>query len=113
MRRIMNISKGWVVLLLALPALDLRSAEVAPPAPDLVVFQKVDMNHDGKVSMQEARVVADLSAEFGTLDANHDDALSPAEFGRWSRAAELRDAVPSPATGPSGSNGSQHMPVQG
>jgi len=55
MRRIMNISKGWVVLLLALPALDLRSAEVAPAAPDLVVFQKVDMNHDGKVSVQEAR----------------------------------------------------------
>ena len=36
----MNISKGWVVLLLALPALDLRSAEVAPPAPDLVCSRK-------------------------------------------------------------------------
>jgi len=107
----MNISKGLVVLLLAVPALDLRSAEVAPPAPELVSFQKADLDHDGKISVQEARVIADLAAEFATLDANHDDVLTPAEFGRWARAAEVRDAVPSPATGPSGSNGSQHMPV--
>lgn len=107
----MNLSKGWTILLLALPGVGVNAAEVAPPAPALVGFQSVDTNHDGKVSIQEARPIADLSAEFGTLDTNQDNSLTPVEFGRWSRAAEVRDALPaSPATGPSGSSGSQHMP---
>lgn len=107
----MNISKSWPVLLLALPAVDLPSAE-SSQTPPLVNFQTADVNHDGKVTVQEAIAIADLSADFGGLDTNHDDALTPVEFGRWDRAAEVRDAMPgSPATGPSGSNGSQHMPA--
>jgi hypothetical protein len=107
----MNIPLSCTVLLLAVPAAGLQAADAAPPAPALIGFQSVDANHDGKVSMQEAKAIADLSADFGTLDVDHDTMLTPVEFGRWSRAAEVRDALPrDPATGPSGSAGSQHMP---
>lgn len=107
----MNIPRSWTVMLLVLPAVAVHAGEAAPTAPALVGFQSVDANHDGKVSIQEAKTIADLSAEFRTLDTDQDSLLTPVEFGRWSRAADVRDALPSsPATGPSGSAGAQHMP---
>jgi hypothetical protein len=108
----MNISRSCtVLLLLAAPALTLQAADAPPGPPALIGFQSVDANHDGKVSVQEAKSVADLSAEFLTLDADQDSLLTPLEYARWSRAADVSDALPSsPATGPGGSAGAQHMP---
>lgn len=100
-----------MLLLLALQAANVYAGEAAPPPPSLIGFQSVDSNHDGKVSLQEARAIADLSAEFRNLDTDQDSMLTPVEFGLWSRAADVRDALPSsPATGPGGSAGAQHMP---
>ena len=108
----MNIYRSCTVLLiLAAPALSVPAADAPPSAPALIGFQSVDANHDGKVSAQEAKTVADLSADFLTLDTDQDTLLTPVEFGRWSRAANISDALPSsPATGPGGSAGAQHMP---
>ena len=109
----MKISRSFTLLLgLGLLAPGVPAADAPPSAPALIGFQSVDANHDGKVSVQEAKSVADLSAEFLTLDVDQDSVLTPVEFGRWSRAASISDALPSsPATGPGGSAGAQHMPT--
>ena len=84
-----------------------------PPAknqnPTLFDFKPIDMNADGRVSLEEAKPNSDLVSAFEALDVNHDDYLTPLEFSRWSRAG--KSLVPAdPTTAPSGSNGAQHMP---
>lgn len=74
-------------------------------------FGSVDANKDGKLSPEEVRYIDDLNAAFGQLDVNRDAFLTPMEYGKFPRAAGVREAQPlSPATGPSGSGGAQHMP---
>ena len=43
-------------------------------------FQNLDADANGYVSQQEAASNADLSKQWGTLDANKDDQLDKAEF---------------------------------
>jgi len=75
-----------------------------------VAFSTLDTNHDGKLSLKEARVDPDLELVFDMLDLNHDGFLSPAEFQAWPRALKIKDpVVRDPATAPSGSAGAQHM----
>lgn len=76
----MNIPGRWALILVGVCGVAV-SAELTPAAAAPMIFQKVDANHDGKLSVQV------------------------------SRAAEVRDAHPgSPATGPGGSAGAQHVP---
>jgi len=84
-----------------------------PPAqtanPTLFDFKPIDINGDGRVSLEEAKPNSDLVTAFEMLDVNHDDFLTPVEFAKWSRAG--KSLVPhDPTTAPSGSNGAQHMP---
>jgi hypothetical protein len=82
------------------------------PAKSTIDFTVLDANTDGSVSTAEVQFVDDLRADFDALDVNHDEKLSPSEYARWTRASNTQDAMPqSPATGPSGSNGAQHMPA--
>lgn len=83
-----------------------------PKAPSSAIdFATLDSNKDGRVSQTEVQFVDDLKGSFDALDANRDDNLSPTEFAHWGRAGKSKDALPlSPSTGPSGSNGAQHMP---
>lgn len=74
-------------------------------------FASLDANSDGRISASEVQFVDDLRAEFPNLDANGDEELTPAEFGKWDRAASSSATAPAdPSTGPSGSSGAQHMP---
>jgi Ca2+-binding EF-hand superfamily protein len=77
------------------------AAQVTP----LDEFHKLDRNGDGRLSAAEAKVRPDLEAAFESLDKNHDGFLSPEEFGIWHKTVD-------PTTGPSGSNGAQHMPKE-
>jgi hypothetical protein len=73
-------------------------------------FVAVDKNVDGSLSKTEVEVIAALDDAFALLDANRDEALSPAEFSRWSQAGKATVAKPlDPATAPSGSAGAQHV----
>ena len=84
------------------------SAQPARPELQLVDFDRLDTNHDGKLSRREARADPELSAEFDTLDVNHDGYLSREEFQAWPRAKKTRE--PEAGTTPGGSSGAQHLP---
>jgi len=99
---------GLVCLLLVCAFSGPLCAQPAKPELQPVDFQKLDRNHDGKLSAQEARADAELTAEFDTLDVNHDGFLSPAEFQAWPRARKTQ--APDPSTAPGGSSGAQHLP---
>jgi hypothetical protein len=43
-------------------------------------FQKLDTNHDGQISMDEARKSPEVSKMFGEADANRDGKLDSSEF---------------------------------
>ena len=73
-------------------------------------FGQLDKNHDGKLSLAEARSVPDLEMAFDSLDVNHDGYLSMEEFQAWPRAKKSAAAAPDPSTAPGGSNNEQHMP---
>jgi hypothetical protein len=90
------------------------AADAPPKGPvasrDNIDFVTLDANTDGSLSAAEVQNIDDLRAEFGKLDVNHDEKLSPSEFSKWRRAGNTKDAMPlDPSTGPSGSNGAQHM----
>lgn len=84
-------------------------AQAAKPELQPLDFNRLDTNHDGKLSPQEARADPDLYMEFDGLDVNHDGYLSIEEFQAWPRAKKTK--TPNPATAPGGSAGAQHMPT--
>ena len=83
-------------------------AQTAKPELQRLNFNKLDRNHDGKLSREEVRVDPELTADFDGLDTNHDGFLNAEEFQAWlwAQKASPRD----PTTEPGGSNGAQHMP---
>jgi hypothetical protein len=88
----------------------------AKPAPATTVapridFATVDKDANGSLTKEETKGIADLEGAFEQLDADHDQLVSAAEFARWNRAGKITGVPrPDPATAPSGSAGSQHMP---
>lgn len=53
------------------------------PTPGQTDLSALDTNRDGSISRVEAQMSPSLSAQFGTLDANANGALEPAEFSRF------------------------------
>jgi hypothetical protein len=105
----MNTARVLTCLILATGTC-VTLAQNAKPELQPVDFNKLDTNHDGKLSQSEAKGVPELLAEFAALDANHDGFLSVQEFEAWPRAKKAR--AQDPGTVPGGSNGAQHMPKQ-
>jgi hypothetical protein len=83
-------------------------AQASKPELQPVDFNKLDTNHDGKLSPVEARADPDLEMQFEALDANHDGYLSMEEFQAWPRAKKMQ--ARDPGTAPGGSSGAQHLP---
>jgi hypothetical protein len=52
------------------------------PAADTVppLFKKLDLNHDGYLTREEARYSAEVAARFADLDSDHDGRISIREF---------------------------------
>ncbi len=86
-------------------------AQAVRPELKPVEFDQLDTNHDGKLSLLEARSVPDLEMDFQSLDVNHDGYLTPDEFQAWPRARKTQASPRDPSTVPGGSNGEQHMPA--
>lgn len=114
----MNTCSSTIALFVALTMAGHISAQTpaAKPKPATTVapridFVTVDKNANGSISKEETKGIADLESAFAQLDADQDDAVTPAEFARWNRAGKITGAPrPDPATAPSGSAGAQHMP---
>lgn len=98
----------WGCVLMACAISGAVQAQAAKPELQPVDFQKLDQNHDGKLSQLEAQKDPELSTQFDKLDVNHDGYLSIAEFAAWPRAK--RTQTPDPSTAPGGSSGAQHLP---
>jgi hypothetical protein len=111
-----NTRLGTLVLVCAVATLwapQLSAGSAASKVPDgpTVDFAKADKNGDGNVTKEEALLVPDLTSAFEMLDSDRDQMISAIEFSRWSRAGKVETpALRDPATAPSGSAGSQHMP---
>ena len=85
-------------------------ANAAAPESSKLDFEKVDKDANGLLSKEETLSVAELEAEFATLDADHDGFLSASEFSKWNRAGKVTPPPRDPTTVPGGSAGGQHMP---
>jgi Ca2+-binding EF-hand superfamily protein len=85
------------------------SAQASKPELQPVDFNKLDENHDGKLSRAEARSDPGLALNFDMLDENHDGYLSMEEFQQWPRAGQTK--TPERGTVPGGSSGAQHLPM--
>ena len=96
-----------VILVCTMPVAGYTQA--AKPELQPVDFNRLDANHDGKLSRAEARAEPELDMEFDTLDVNHDGYLSMQEFQAWPRAKKQR--IPDAGTAPGGSSGAQHLPT--
>jgi hypothetical protein len=108
--RLSALAMGLTMGAVAAPLLAGNPAPKVPDGPT-IYFTTADRNGDGSISRQEALLVPDLTSAFEMLDADRDDMISPTEFSRWNRAAKTEPPTPrDPATAPSGSAGSQHMP---
>jgi hypothetical protein len=101
----------WLACSVALTSHSL-AGNPAPKVPvgPTVDFVKADKNNDGRISKSESALVPDLSSAFEMLDVDEDEAISRAEFSQWDRAGKVDEPRPDPATQPTGSAGSQHMP---
>jgi hypothetical protein len=112
----MNTKARWVALVAALFLVGVGNAgEPAkaqkPVDAELSGIDFVTLDKDANGSISKTEMLASLDAIFAQLDGDRDEALTPAEYARWSQAGKTSAARPlDPATAPSGSAGSQHMP---
>jgi hypothetical protein len=104
----MKIASLLACLFVACTMYAVTRAQTAKPELQLVDFNKLDKNHDGKLSRLEAQADPGLSMDFDALDANHDGYLSVEEFQAWPRAKKT--SAPDVGTAPGGSSGAQHLP---
>jgi hypothetical protein len=91
------IHVGSLVAMIAAAGLvygqDAAPAKTSPQdAP--VQLSSVDANKDGRISQDEAKSNADLQSVFASLDGDHDNYLSSAEFSKWNKAAKMGQAAP-------------------
>ena len=105
----------YSTLLVVLTSASLACAQAPTEKPGpvdatKVDFSTVDKDANGRLSKEESLPIAELEGAFDQLDTDHDGAVSPAEFSRWSRAGKAVPLPHDPTTAPSGSAGAQHMP---
>ena len=51
-------------------------------------FEKLDTNHDGKISQEEAQANPELAKQFASLDKNNNGELDQAEFAQFEAQQE-------------------------
>jgi hypothetical protein len=78
------------------PAPTAPQVEKAAPAGD--AFAKIDADNSGALSLGEIKVVDTTvtQADFDKYDADHNKAISKAEFSKWQSAKAMKPAAPTP-----------------
>jgi Ca2+-binding EF-hand superfamily protein len=100
----------WLLAALLLPAVLLPTGWAAAQSPGQDLFQALDLNGDGYVSLSEAAGEAVVVQRFDRADKDRDGKLSPREFAnlkkvkvRVAKSKRERDEERSAATGSSNS----------
>lgn len=77
-----------------------KQAPAAPAAKEQTppLFEQLDANHDGYVTMEEAKRSAEVTARFKEIDRNHDGKVSLSEFRMDTSASSAGMAGPAGAT---------------
>lgn len=81
----------------------LMTAGAAQAETPSTQFQSLDADANGYVSQQEAASNANLSKQWGTLDANKDNQLDKSEFSAFEinpKEMEMMEQAPSAPTAP-------------
>lgn len=67
------------------------------------IFEEIDANHDGAISMEEAKVRTDLSADFAMADSNSNGSLSVDEYSAYMNKGQMAPEdveIPEPGAAP-------------
>jgi Ca2+-binding EF-hand superfamily protein len=94
----MNNKLPKAVLLLTLSA-----AATALYAQMPYIFEEIDVNHDGAISMSEAAVRTDLHADFAKADSNGNGSLSVDEYSAYMNKGQMAPEdveIPEPGAAP-------------
>jgi hypothetical protein len=98
-------SLGMVVAGSALAQSPNASPMASGAKPPHTQFKSLDADKDGRISKDEIKANADLSASFTGLDSDHDGYLSENEYAKWKASPNTM----APANGkPAGSNMPAH-----
>lgn len=87
-----------VILLFGLFAFTGAYAQEGP-----LLFEEIDLNHDGEISLEEAGVRMDLANNFGKADKNGNGSLSVDEYSDFHNKGRLVPEVveiPEPGSAP-------------
>jgi hypothetical protein len=83
-----------VMMELAYPPVLAIASEPATQPVSYTAFDKIDLNHDGSVSLAELIAAGMDDLAFRAMDINGDGSLSPAEFAKRQSQAPLSGAMP-------------------
>lgn len=75
---------------MSLPTLAIGTADDINQSPLATEFKKLDVNHDSKLTREEATRDHDFVADFDRADANADGVLSPDEYSKFKSAAQQK-----------------------
>lgn len=83
--------------------LGLSAAATALHAMEPYIFEEIDTDHNGAISMEEAKVRADLSTDFATADKDGDGTLSVDEYSAYMNKGKMAPEdmeIPEPGAAP-------------
>lgn len=74
--------RSFTITVVGLIAMASPIAAVAQAAPDVAkaMFDKADANHDGAISLAEWKAAGRRERGFNIIDADHDGKVTPAEL---------------------------------
>lgn len=85
--------------------LALPQAVGAAEGDEMSMFEQLDTGKDGSINMDEAARSAQVTADFGQLDADANGSISREEWRAYFGSTGAQRAAPSPAPGPPGPGG--------
>lgn len=91
--------KSKTLLIVALSALSVSSLAFAAESKTQEQFNKLDTNHDGYISQDEAKAQPDLSENYSQADTNKNGQIDESEFSAF-ETSEMKSTPEQPSESP-------------